>query len=362
MRPRARWAPKGRPARLRFAGGADRGASGNGASANGAGKGSGLRSVASAGGDAPGSPSPYELPDGYLGRHRRPSVLDEAGPARFADWTLLPPESWLAPPQHGPAGPSGDGTEPPGRPGNRRPPADRDAAAVREAVADERLRIARDLHDSVDKSLHGIALAAASLAASVAASRALDVVPSIARPAASSAAGPGILHSRLRELASLARYAISETRCVIYDLRDDTFAAPLGEVLRNLAAEWSAGSGVPVGLAVPPATDAASESRREIVAIAREALRNVETHAHATRARVSLRKAADRVLLTVSDNGVGFALPAGSRGLQAAGHYGLIGMTERARKLGGTLVIRSRPGHGTRIAVQVPANAADTAR
>lgn len=223
----------------------------------------------------------------------------------------------------------------------------REAPAVGEAVAAERARIARDLHDSVDRSLHGIALAASSLAASLAA----RTEPLTTR---NEPPGPDSLRARLHELASLARSAISETRCVIYDLRDDTFPAPLGEVVRNLAAAWSAGSGVPVSLAVPPGTDAASESRREIIAILREALRNVEMHAHATRVRVLLREASERLVLIISDNGRGFPLPAGPAGLQASDHYGLIGMTERARRLGGTMIIRSRPGHGTRVAVQVP--------
>lgn len=258
-------------------------------------------------------------------------------------WAGLPPvPGWTGQP-------SADGqAAPPAGEVGIPPPAGPDAAAVREAVAGERARIARDLHDSVDKSLHGIALAAASLAASVAAPD---------RPA-----DPGAVQSRLRELASLARYAISETRCVIYDLRDETLSAPLGDVLRNLAVQWSAGSGVPVTLAVPPGTDAASDIRREIIAILREALRNVQAHAHATRVRVSLRQVRDRLLLTVSDNGRGFCLPPGSQGLQAAAHYGLIGMGERARQVGGTLVIRSRPGHGTRIAAQAPATVAVTPR
>ena len=362
MRPRARWAPKGRPARLTFVGGPNRGA--------GAAKGTGLRSVAPGDGDEPDAAGSCELPDAYHGRHRRPPVADEAGAPPITDWATLPSGGWIAPPPDAwIASRPGDCTAPPpSRPGDSRPLEGREVVAVREAVAEERLRIARDLHDSVDKSLHGIALAAASLASSLTPpvsplAAATGTAPgTVLATAQDTSAAAGTLDSRLRELASLARYAISETRCVIYELRDDTFAAPLGELLRNLAREWSAGSGVPVSLAVPPATDAASETRREIIAILREALRNAEAHAHATRVRVSLRKAADRILLTISDNGAGFALPAGSRGLQAAAHYGLIGMTERARKLGGTLVIRSRPGHGTRIAVQVPARATDGAR
>lgn len=284
MRPRARWTPKGRRGRLRLATGPV----------------AGVESLA------------------WPGASGDSDELRAAGPGTLAGSRENPPS------------------------------AGREAPVVSEMVAAERARIARDLHDSVDKSLHDIALAAASLAASV---TVRDEPP-----------GPESLRARLRELASLARSAISETRCVIYDLRDDTFPAPLGETVRNLVAAWSVSSGVPVSLAVPPGADAAGESRREIITILREALRNVEMHAHATRVRILLRNASERLLLIISDNGRGFPLPAGPDGLRATDHYGLIGMTERARRLGGTLIIRSRPGHGTRIAVQVPAAVAEQER
>lgn len=244
------------------------------------------------------------------------------------------------------AGPAADGR------GGERPPsvwpaepraAEGQPGAARLAIAAERARIARDLHDSVDMSLHGLAVAAETLAESATATDEPD--------------GLASLRPRLHELANIARCAISQTRCVVYDLRDDGLSVPLGGALRNLASTWSAGSGVPLTLAVPPGTDTSRERRRELVAITREALRNVQAHAHASRVRISLRQAPQRLLLTICDNGTGFALPTGPESLHAAACYGLTGMTERARKLGGTLVIRSRPGYGTRIAVQVPAGA-----
>jgi signal transduction histidine kinase len=315
MRPRARRATKGRAARLRPITG------------SGAGTGNGSHPVAiGSGGDIPLARD--EDPDAhYSARHRLPGLASEP---------RLVGAGGEAGPTEGDAGPAGSEARPAaGR--SEEPP-----ATVREAIAVERARIARELHDSVDKSLHGIALAAASLAAQ-------------------HGADPESSRQRLRELAGLARYTISETRCVIYDLRDDNVNSALGGVVRNVATVWGRSTGIAVSLAVPPDADAGNEYRREIVAILREALRNVEMHAHAARVHVSVRRAAERLLLTVADNGHGFPFPADPRELQAAGHYGLVGMTERARKLGGTLVIRSRPGHGTRIAVQVPAADADTA-
>ena len=95
-------------------------------------------------------------------------------------------------------------------------------------------------------------------------------------------------------------------------------------------------------------------SAREIMAILREALRNVEQHARASRVRVLLRRAGQLLVLAVEDDGTGHRLPADLATLQAAGRCGLAGMNERARRLGGRLIVESRPGRGTRVQVELP--------
>jgi len=84
--------------------------------------------------------------------------------------------------------------------------------------------------------------------------------------------------------------------------------------------------------------------------IVQEALTNIEKHAHASEVRVCLQYGADALQCTVSDNGVGFGTPetAPDHGL------GLPGMQERARAIGGTVSIESKPGEGTRVSVSVP--------
>ena len=90
--------------------------------------------------------------------------------------------------------------------------------------------------------------------------------------------------------------------------------------------------------------------------IVQEALANVLKHASATKVRVSLRADATLVLLSVADDGCGFAVAAPSprTGREAASGLGLPGMAERARLLGGSLRVESRPGAGTRVVVEIP--------
>ena len=92
----------------------------------------------------------------------------------------------------------------------------------------------------------------------------------------------------------------------------------------------------------------------DLLRIGQEALTNALKHGNATRLRVELTFASKSVQLWVQDNGAGFDALAST----PAGHYGLVGMQERADRLGGTLAIRSQPGKGTEVLVVVPARAA----
>jgi len=84
--------------------------------------------------------------------------------------------------------------------------------------------------------------------------------------------------------------------------------------------------------------------------IFQELLTNVARHAHATRVDVELRQTTDRLVLEVADNGVGIL--GGDANTKAS--LGLLGMQERARRLGGTVDILSSQGSGTRVAVSIP--------
>ncbi len=90
----------------------------------------------------------------------------------------------------------------------------------------------------------------------------------------------------------------------------------------------------------------------ELFRIAQEAITNVRKHAQASEVALALRVDGEHATLTVVDNGVGFET---GRNIDATGgRHGIVGMRERARLLGGTLRITSRPGGGTRVSVRVP--------
>lgn len=92
--------------------------------------------------------------------------------------------------------------------------------------------------------------------------------------------------------------------------------------------------------------------------IAQEALQNAKKHSQATRIRLTLAFVGDKAQLTVQDNGVGFAVPAQEK-LATQMKFGLIGMAERARLLGGSLRVQSLPGNGTVIFAEVPIRRAE---
>jgi DNA-binding NarL/FixJ family response regulator/anti-sigma regulatory factor (Ser/Thr protein kinase) len=219
--------------------------------------------------------------------------------------------------------------------GSQHPAVQSDFQEVQAAVAAERARIAREMDDTVSKSLLGVSMVAASLAS---APRADDL---------------HTLDQQLRELTRLARRAVSDARCVINDLREEALA----DEVRSIATAWGVFTGVNVTLDLAPESTASARGRGEILADLREALRNVEQHARAGQVRIGLRRADERLLLAVADDGVGFRPPADLAELRDIGCTGLNGMNERARRLGGQVTIESGPGRGTRLQVEIHAPA-----
>src|SRR6185312_1987662 len=210
-----------------------------------------------------------------------------------------------------------------------------DPLEVQAAVAAERARIAREMDDTVSKSLLGVSMVAASLAS---APRADDTQ---------------VLDQQLRELTRLARRAISDARCVISDLREEA----LVDEVRSIATAWGVFTGVNVSLELAPESTAFARGRGEILADLREALRNIEQHARAGQVRIGLRRAGEQLLLTVADDGVGFQPPADLADLRDIGCIGLAGMNERARRLDGHVTVESWPGRGTCLQVEIHAPA-----
>lgn len=205
--------------------------------------------------------------------------------------------------------------------------------AQQAAVSEERNRLARDLHDSVTQSLYGITLYAN------AAERALD----------SGEDQIGTQH--LEELKRLASEATLEMRMLIFEMRptileDKGLAAALKARLDAVEAR----SEMQVKLDVRGERRLPTQMELELYRIAQEALANISKHARATEVAVHLEFADDRVVMQISDNGLGFVLAQA----QEKGTVGLHSMQERAAKLGGSLDISTSPQSGTTIRVEVP--------
>ncbi len=221
-------------------------------------------------------------------------------------------------------------------------------AAAEAALADqertlatqaERERLARDMHDSLAKTVHGIGFAALAL------SRRIRVDPAGAEEDA-------------RRLAEDARTAAQEARELLSGLRGrDDAELPLPTAIRSEAARWGARTGVRVGGSLDDVGPLPSLALRELRWILKEALANVERYAHATRVNVHLRRLGDRVTLTIADDGDGFEAPEALDALTGVGSFGLAGMQERARLAGGDLSIESEPGEGCVVSAWVPAGA-----
>jgi signal transduction histidine kinase len=206
------------------------------------------------------------------------------------------------------------------------------AQLVREAATEERLRVARDLHDVVGHTMSLIAVKA-SVAVHVAADRPQEALDA------------------LRVIETTSREALLETRRLLGMLRDEEPDPPPGaDDLRALAERASAG-GVQVRLDVPPDVfDGATVPdtiARSVYRIVQEALTNVVKHAAPAKCRASVTVGPDAVSIEVVDDG---RRPAGTI---RAGH-GLIGMRERAGLHGGSFEAGPRPEGGFRVSVRLP--------
>lgn len=207
--------------------------------------------------------------------------------------------------------------------------------AQRSAAASERARLARELHDSVAKTLRGVSFAAVAL-------------PSSLRRQ------PGLAEQLAATVSAGAETAVREARELLSALRRDVPDQPFADTVRAVCATWTTTSGIPVELELT-AVEPTLAARYELTQILHEALRNVARHARATRVEVSLTRVAGRARLTVRDDGTGFTPPGDLTQLSGRGSFGVIGMSERARTIGGHLTLESRPGGGTTVVATAPA-------
>ncbi len=205
--------------------------------------------------------------------------------------------------------------------------------------SDERMRIARELHDTLLQSVHGLMLHLHF---------ATESLP-LAEPS----------RANLQKALDRADAVIHEGRRRVQDLRDERLDAPalaarIAQVAREIGIEETMAfrlveEGTPREIRLPV--------QIELSRIVREALMNSILHSRGSSAEVVLEYRRTSFSVRCKDTGIG--LPASvSAGGKRAGHWGLVGMRERASAINGTLELRSTPGKGTEIEVCIPSKRA----
>jgi signal transduction histidine kinase len=208
------------------------------------------------------------------------------------------------------------------------------AQASRLAIAEERDRIGRDLHDGIIQSLYAVALS-------------LEDVPDLMGES------PGEANARVDGAIESINLAIRDIRNFIYGLRPE--AVDGTQVVAGLAAlaeEVRHGGLVDVETELEADADPGLDESAggEILNLVREALSNAVRHGRAARILLSLTRLDGVPTLVVTDDGVGFDV---SRD-PGPGHHGLANMAARAAAVGGRFEVRSTPGAGTRVIVELP--------
>lgn len=206
--------------------------------------------------------------------------------------------------------------------------------AGRGAALEERARLARDLHDTVNQQLFVLSLRAAAT-----------------RKKLEKAAGDGVMLSELSALEQLAREAHSQTRDLILQLRPTTLEQQgLGAALAEYVKAAANRDAFTVQTAIDTTIRLSTREGEALFRVAQEALHNIAKHARAANVTVELNREAGQIRLRVVDDGVGFDRRAGV----SPTSVGLVGMRERIAVLGGQLRVRSAPGEGTEVAVTLP--------
>ena len=198
----------------------------------------------------------------------------------------------------------------------------------------ERQRIARELHDTLAQGLAGLILQLEAVEANLISGRAAR-------------AQEIVQHAMVR-----ARTALADSRRTIDHLRSDGLALDdFGMALRAEIAHFSTTSGLVCHLDLGDLPALSESLQDHAIRAISESLTNVARHAQATEVWVRVACEDDALILDVRDNGIGFD-PATLQ--PQRGHYGLLGLNERAQLTGGLFDINSEPGAGTRVRLSLP--------
>ena len=202
-----------------------------------------------------------------------------------------------------------------------------------DAVLAERNRMAREIHDTLTQDFVGASLQ-------------LDLIAQQLRRGKVEMAIEQVKRTR-----QLVTEGLEEARRSIWELRANHSEDSLPTRLTRMV-EKDGTAGLTPRLHLGGAYRAVEPRvERELLRIAQEALLNVKHHAQATEVSVDLHYSSDTLMLTIEDNGAGFSV---DEGMGKAGHYGLLGMNERAALIDGRLTLASEPGRGTKVTLRIP--------
>jgi NarL family two-component system sensor histidine kinase YdfH len=192
-------------------------------------------------------------------------------------------------------------------------------------LQNERQRMARELHDTLAQGLSGLVLQLEAVKAHLASDR---------KERASAIVDQAL---------GRARSTLAESRAAIDGLR----AAPadLGESIHEKVERFTQATGIPCELDMSLQESGLSTGAVHVLSILSECLANVTRHAQATHVNIRFHTWRDGLELEVCDNGTGFAVDQET----GVGHYGLLGMRERARLAGGELTVETSIGDGTKV-------------
>ena len=205
-----------------------------------------------------------------------------------------------------------------------------------EARLNERMRIARELHDNLLQTVQGLMLSLQAVS---------EVMP------------PGAAKNKFEKTLEIGDRAIREGRSAVQDLRLASTTSDLTQAVRALGDELASGGRPSFRLVVEGSMrELRPVVRDEIYSIAREALRNAFTHACARRIEAEIGFNERLLQLRIRDDGRGITHEIAEQG--SAGHYGIAGMRERARQIDSKLVILSGPETGTEVELSVPGSVA----
>lgn len=207
--------------------------------------------------------------------------------------------------------------------------------AGRGAALEERTRLARDLHDTVNQQLFALSMGMATLRRGLTSSN-IDGAEAVAE---------------LQSLEQLARESHAQIRDIILQLRPVSLDRHgLSSALREYAQRMASETGWTLDMQLPESIELDADLRECLFRVGQEALANVRKHARASSVTITLVQSESELVFAVADDGVGFNPKEPTR-LTAVG---IVGMKERIQECGGTLKVASSPGAGTTVTAVIP--------